>query len=160
VGRTCLVGGHHEGVNVTLFRGIAVREVRFGWIQQFRSHVTDNSRLGCGCATWLHDGGIGDNTRDSEVSKARIALFSDKDIPLDRTRLAHISIRESRSSLTGLISPCTMLSECRYSRPQAACASYRGRSLSQFVSADNGIAHKLQSINPPIFLNVFDNISV
>ena len=85
MGETYLVGGHREGVNVTLFRGIAVREVKLRWIQQFRSHVTNNPRLGRCCATRLHDGGIGDDTHDSEVPKARIALFGNKDVPLDRT---------------------------------------------------------------------------
>ena len=27
-----LVGGHHEGVDVTLLRGVAVREVKLRWV--------------------------------------------------------------------------------------------------------------------------------
>ena len=85
VGRTCLVGGYHKGVNVALFRRIEVREVKLCWKQQFRSHVTYNARLGCCRATRLRDGGISDDTRDSEIPKAYVTLLGDQNIPLDRT---------------------------------------------------------------------------
>jgi hypothetical protein len=84
-GRTYLIGGHRERVNVTLLRGVAVYEAELRWIQQFRSHVTDNSWFGCRRTTWLHNGGIGDGTRDSEVPKACITILGDQDVPLDIT---------------------------------------------------------------------------
>ena len=69
---------------------------------------------------------------------------------------------ENPVSLTGLMSLCTILSECKYSRPQAACASYMedGVSSWSFVINYMVVAYQLQSIGPPVFLDVFDDISV
>ena len=89
MGRTYLVGGHREGVNVTLLRGISIRETQLRWAQQFRSHVTDSSRFGYCRATWLRDGGIGNDTRNSEVPKTSIALLSDQDISLGKRQSWH-----------------------------------------------------------------------
>jgi len=79
-----LVGGHRERVHVALLRGVTIREVELGWIEQFRSHVTDNPRLGCCRATWFYDGGITDHTCDPEVAKTCNTILTDQDVPLDR----------------------------------------------------------------------------
>jgi len=119
-----LVDGHHERVNIALFRGIAVWEVELCGIQQFRSCVTDNPQPGRYRATRFHDGRITDHTRDPEIAKACNTILTDQDVPLDRTDVGTCLKPRTRSALTGLISLCTILSECRCSRPLAACASY------------------------------------
>jgi len=124
VTETHLVRGHHEGVNIALLRGVAVREVELCWVQKFWGHISDNSWFGCCGATWFHDGGIGDDARDPKISKACNAILTDQDVPLGGTKVGACLTLETRSGPTGLISLCTMLSECRYSRPLAACASY------------------------------------
>ena len=43
MGRTHLVGGHRERVNVALLRGVAVRKAELRRVEQFWSHVADNS---------------------------------------------------------------------------------------------------------------------
>ena len=91
IGRTHLVGGHREGVNVTLLRGVAIRKVKLQWIQQFRSHITDNSRLGCCRGTWFHNSGICDDTCDPEVPNACITPLSDQNVPLDRMGISTCS---------------------------------------------------------------------
>lgn len=42
VKRTNLVGSNGKGVNVTLFCGVAVLEVKLPWVKQFGGLVTDN----------------------------------------------------------------------------------------------------------------------
>jgi len=138
VTETHLVHGHHEGVNVTLFRGVAVREVELCWVQQFWGHITDNPWFGCCRATWLYDSGVGNHTRDPEVPKTCNTILTNQDVSLDRTNVGACPKLRTRSALTGLISLCMMFSECRYSRPPAACASYRGPSLKQSVYGDDG----------------------
>ena len=83
--QTYLIGGHREGVDISLLRRTAIREAILGRVQQLRSRVTDNSRLRGGCGTWLHDRWIGDDASDPEVSKACVTLLIDQDIPLDVT---------------------------------------------------------------------------
>ena len=81
---TDLVSSHGKRVDVTLFGGVAVQEFKLRWVEQLRGHVTNNTGLrGCG-ATWLHDGGIGDDTRDSEIAQTRDTGFADQDVSLDR----------------------------------------------------------------------------
>ena len=87
IGRKYLEGGHRQGVNVTLLRGVAIFEAKLCRIQQFRSHITDNSRLGSRRAVRMHDGGIGDDPCDSEVSKASVTLFGDQDVSLYKSRI-------------------------------------------------------------------------
>jgi hypothetical protein len=58
--------------------------VKLGRVEKFRGHVTNDTRLRRCCATWLHDGGIGDDTCDSEVPQACNADFANQDVPLDR----------------------------------------------------------------------------
>ena len=132
--RTCLVTCHGEGVNVALLRGITVRKSKLRWVQQFRSHVTDNSQFGRCCAARFHDGGIGDDSRNCVIPKACITTLSYQDVPLGRaTRIGICPNPRTCPSLTGLISLCTILSEWRYSRPLAACASYQERTKSRTV---------------------------
>jgi len=159
VGRRYLVGGHREGVNVTLFRWVAIREVKLRRIQQFGGHVTDDSGFGCCRTTWLYDCGVGYYTRYPEVPQAYGTLVSYQDVSLDRMDIDACPKPGTSSALTGLISLCTMLSECRYSRPQAACASYQGRSLSLSLEII-WIAYQVQSIGPRIFLSVLGDVSV
>ena len=83
VRRTYLIGGHREGVDVTLLRGVAVHEAELRWVQQLRGHVPDHPGLGCRGTAWFHDGRICDDARDPEVPEASIALFGDQDVPLD-----------------------------------------------------------------------------
>ena len=85
VGLTYLVGGDREGINVAFLRGVAICEAELGGVQQFRGHVTDNPRLGRCRAAGFHNFGVGNDTRDSEVPKARIAVLGDQDVPLDMT---------------------------------------------------------------------------
>ena len=85
-----LVGGHRERMDVTVLRRVAVREAKLWWIQQFWSHVTGESRLGCCHVVSLHDIRIGDNRRNSKVSDARVTLLSDKDISLDRLGIGEL----------------------------------------------------------------------
>jgi len=82
VPRTYLVGGHRERENVTFLRERGVREAELRWVQHFRGHVTDNSRLGCCRATWLHNCGVGYESCDPEIRKARCVLLSDQDVSL------------------------------------------------------------------------------
>lgn len=133
VPQTYLVGGHCERVNVTFLRGHGMREAKLRWVQHFRGHVTDNSQLGCCRATWIHNGGVGYEPCDLEVPQARRVFLSDQNVSLYRTRISASPNPNLCSSLTGLMPLCTILSEWRYSRPQAACASFRAWSLRRFV---------------------------
>ena len=137
MGRTHLVGGHREGVNVTLLRGVAIRKAELRRVEQLWSHVADNSWFGrCRCA-WLHDCGISYDAGDPEVTQACRTIISDQDVSLDRTNISARLELWTRSGLAGLISLWTILSECRYSRPQAVWASY-GTSLKRFLYQDHG----------------------
>jgi len=75
--RTHLVDGHRERVNIALFRGVAIREAELRWVEQFWSHVADNSWFGCCRATRLHDCGISYDTSDTEVPQARDTVIAD-----------------------------------------------------------------------------------
>jgi hypothetical protein len=86
--RTHLVGGHHERVNVALFRGVAVLEVELRWVEQLWCHVTDNAWFGRCRTVWLHDCGIGYDPEDPEVPQACSAVISDQDVSLDRTNIS------------------------------------------------------------------------
>ena len=132
VERTHLIGGHRERVNIALFRGVAIREVELRSVEQFWSHVADSGWFGWYRTIWLHDCGIGYDTGDPEVPQACGTIISDQDVSLDRTNIGTRLELGIRSALTGLISPWMILSECRYSRPQAACASYEDKSQSGF----------------------------
>ena len=155
---THLIGGHRERVNVALFRGVAFREVELLRVEQFRSHVPDNARFGW--ATWLHDCGIDYHTGDPEVSQQCGAIVGDQNFSLDRTNIGVRLELATHPVLTGLISLWTIPSECRYSRPQAACASYEDKSQTFFSMKIIGIAYQLESIDPLIFLDVIDDVSV
>ena len=74
---TYLVDGHRERVNVTLLRGVAVREAELRWVEQFWGHVADNSWFGCCRTAWLHDRGIGYDTSYTEVSQACGTVIAD-----------------------------------------------------------------------------------
>ena len=87
LGQAYLIGGHREGVNVTLLRGVAVREVELQWIKQFRGHVTNSPWLRCCRGTWLRNGGVCDDTYDSKVPEACDAPLGDQDVPLGMTRI-------------------------------------------------------------------------
>ena len=80
-----LVNGHRQRVNVALLRWVAVLDVELLWIQQFRSHVADDSWLWNRRVTWLHDRRIGDDPHYAEVPEARNAILGDQHIPLHRT---------------------------------------------------------------------------
>ena len=125
VGWLYLVGSHCEWVDITLLWGIAIWKAKLWWIQQFWGHVTDNAWPGCWCAAWLCDSGVSYDTHNPEVPKTCSAILSDQDVSLDRTGIGVCSELRDCSMLTGLISLCTISSECRWSRPQAAAASYR-----------------------------------
>ena len=80
--RNYLESGDREGINVAPPRRVAPVGARTPPIEQFRSHVTDNS--------WLishRDGGSGKDCCDSIVSEAHVTIFSDQDVPLDRSRV-------------------------------------------------------------------------
>ena len=120
-----LVGGHCERVNIALFRGVAVREAKLRRVEQFRSHVPETGVWFVTFRTiWHHAYGIGYYTGDPEVPQACGAIVGDQNVFLDRTNIGARLELVTHPVLTGLISQWTMLSECRYSRPQAACASY------------------------------------
>ena len=65
--RTYFEGGHRERVNIALFGGVAIRETKLRWVEQFRSHIADNAWFRRCRITWLHDGGIGFDSGDPEV---------------------------------------------------------------------------------------------
>jgi hypothetical protein len=88
MGRTHLVGGHHERVNVALFRGVAVLEAELLWVEQFWGHVANNALVGGFRSTRLHDCGIGYDTGNPEVPQACGAIIGDQDISLDRTNIS------------------------------------------------------------------------
>ena len=133
IGTMYLVGGYCERINVALFRGDAVREVELLWVEQFRCHIADDAWFGRHRCTWLHDCRISYDTVDPEIPQACDTIISDQDVSLDRTNIGARLELGTHSALTGLISLWTILSECRYSRPQAACASYEGKSQTIFL---------------------------
>jgi len=160
MGRAYLVGGHRERVNVALFRGVAVREAELWRVKQFWSHVADNSWFRrCG-TTRLHDCGVGYDACDPEVTQTCRTITSDQDVSLDRTNISARLELGTRSGLTGLISLWTILSECRYSSPQAVCASYRNKFQEIFSMKIIGVAYQLKSIDPLILLGVLNNVPV
>jgi len=87
---------------------------------------------------WLHDGRIGDGTRDPGVPKSCNTIVVDQDVSLDRMDIGVCLRLIASSMLTGLILVCTMFNECRYLRPLVACASYQGRGLEWLVCEDYG----------------------
>ena len=93
-------------------------------MKQFWSYVTNNTRFGCCRITWLYDGGIDYDTGDPEIPKACSTIFGDQNVSLDRMGIGAYLKLVTHSALTGLILLCTILIECRYLRPQVACASY------------------------------------
>jgi len=86
-GNKYLEGGHCEGVNITLFRVGAITRAKLCRIQQFRSYITDNPRLGSRRAFRMHDSGIGNDLCDPKVSEACFAIFGDQNVPLYRSRV-------------------------------------------------------------------------
>ena len=82
--RTYLVSSQRNRVNVTLFSRVAVLEMKLRWIEQLGSHVADNPRLGCRCASRLHNTGIGYDSGDPEVPQTRRTILVDQDISLGR----------------------------------------------------------------------------
>ena len=84
--RKYLVGGHRERENVALLRIVAAFRAKPWWIQQFWSHIMDNSLFGCCRAVSLHDRGVGNDCCDSKVSETRIALLGDQDVSLNRSK--------------------------------------------------------------------------
>ena len=67
---------------------------------------------------------MGYDTGDPEIPEAGSTVFGDQNVSLDRMGIGAYLKLVTRSALTGLISLCTILIECRYLRPQVACASY------------------------------------
>ena len=130
---TNFVNGHSQRVNIALLRGVTVREAELWWVEQLWSHVTDNAWLGRCRTTWFHDSGICYDTSDPKVPQACGTVVSDQNVSLDRTNIGVRLELRMHSALTGLTSLWTMLSECRYSRPQAACASYRNKFQTGFL---------------------------
>ena len=139
--RTHLVGGHRERINIAFLRGVAIREAELCWVEQFWSHITNNAWFGCCRTTWLYDCGIGYDTGDPEVPQACDTIISDQDVSLDRMNIGARIELGMCSALTGFISLWTMLNECRYSRPQAAWASYEDRSQTVLSIQIVEIAH-------------------
>ena len=126
VGRAYLVGGHRERVNIARFRGVAIPEAKLRWAEQFWSRVADTIVHRVRKGIRLHD--IGYGADDPKVPQLCDTIFRDQNISLDRKDFGACHELGTRSPLTGCISPCTILSECRYSRPQTACASYEDKS--------------------------------
>lgn len=117
-----LVSGHCERVDVTLFRGDAVQEGPQRVTEQLRTHVANDPVLRRQRAVWFPTSGI-DDTYNPEVSQARGTTLVDQNISLDKIRCVRFELK-TPPILTGFTLPCTIPSECKCPRPQAACASY------------------------------------
>ena len=122
--RTCLVSSHCKRVNITLICRVAVLEVELRRIKQLGSHVTDSIGVTLFQGSQLISG-IHHNAHNSKVCQACGIILANQDVSLDGTALSRGLKLRVRSALTGLTLPCTMLSECKCPRPQAACASCR-----------------------------------
>ena len=103
---------------------------------------------------------MGYDTGDPEIPEACSTVFGDQNVSLDRMGIGAYLKLVTHSALTGLILLCTILIECRYSRPQVACASYGGEVSNGLYIRIIGLAYQLQPIDPLIFPGVFSDVSV
>ena len=140
---TCLVSGHCKRVNITLICRVAVLEVELPRIEQLRSCVTDSTEAELFQGI-RHISGIHHDAYNPKVRQACGIILANQDVSLDRTAVSTGLKLRVRSALTGLTLPCTMLSECKCSRPHAACASCR-TSVKQF--SHGGCGRSLTSSN-------------